>query len=51
MITPEFKHIELYIGGLVPQIQGMVTTSNPTTSQQVIRLAHSLTGTLNSDYF
>ncbi|KAI3774330.1 hypothetical protein L1987_48881 [Smallanthus sonchifolius] len=43
MVTPDYKWIELYIGGLVPQIQSMVTSSNPTTIQQTIRLAHKLT--------
>ncbi|KAI3695403.1 hypothetical protein L1987_78400 [Smallanthus sonchifolius] len=43
MVTPDYKRIELYIGGLVPQIQSMVTSSNPTTIQQTIRLAHKLT--------
>ncbi|KAI3797453.1 hypothetical protein L1987_32710 [Smallanthus sonchifolius] len=43
MVTPAYKRIELYIGGLVPQIQSMVTSSNPTTIQQTIRLAHKLT--------
>ncbi|KAI3695019.1 hypothetical protein L1987_78007 [Smallanthus sonchifolius] len=28
MVTPDYKRIELYIGGLVPQIQSMVTSSN-----------------------
>ncbi|KAI3754777.1 hypothetical protein L1987_54568 [Smallanthus sonchifolius] len=36
MVTPAYKWIELYIGGLVPQIQSMVTSSNPTTIQQTI---------------
>ena len=26
MVMPAFKRIELYIGGLAPQIQGMVTS-------------------------
>ncbi|KAI3756076.1 hypothetical protein L1987_55889 [Smallanthus sonchifolius] len=43
MATPDYKRIELYIGGLVPQIQSMVTSSNPTTIQQTIRLAHKPT--------
>ncbi|KAI3774094.1 hypothetical protein L1987_48637 [Smallanthus sonchifolius] len=43
MVTPDYKRIELYIGGLVPQIQSMVTSSNPATIQQTIRLAHKLT--------
>ncbi|KAI3819829.1 hypothetical protein L1987_13681 [Smallanthus sonchifolius] len=43
MVTPDYMRIELYIGGLVPQIQSMVTSSNPTTIKQTIRLAHKLT--------
>ncbi|KAI3786723.1 hypothetical protein L1987_40623 [Smallanthus sonchifolius] len=43
MVTPTYKRIEMYIGGLVPQIQSMVTSSNPTTVDQTIRLAHKLT--------
>ncbi|KAI3814050.1 hypothetical protein L1987_18792 [Smallanthus sonchifolius] len=43
MVTPDYKRIELYIGGLVSQIQSMVTLSNPATIQQTIRLAHKLT--------
>ncbi|KAI3786725.1 hypothetical protein L1987_40627 [Smallanthus sonchifolius] len=43
MVTLNYKRIELYIGGLMPQIQSMVTSSNPTTIQQTIRLAHKLT--------
>ncbi|KAI3712020.1 hypothetical protein L1987_70569 [Smallanthus sonchifolius] len=31
MVTPDYKRIELYIGGIVPQIQSMVTSSNPAT--------------------
>ncbi|KAI3795656.1 hypothetical protein L1987_38313 [Smallanthus sonchifolius] len=43
MVTPVYKRIERFIEGLVPQIQSMVTSSNPTTIQQTIRLAHRLT--------
>ncbi|KAD6795811.1 hypothetical protein E3N88_06707 [Mikania micrantha] len=43
MATPASKWIERYIGGLVPQIQGLVTSANPTTIQQAVRLAHQLT--------
>ena len=43
MVVPAYKKIELYVGGLAPQIKGMVTSSNPTTTQQAIRLAHTLT--------
>ncbi|KAI3786647.1 hypothetical protein L1987_40484 [Smallanthus sonchifolius] len=43
MVTPSYKRIEMFISGLVPQIQSMVTSSNPTTIQQTIRLAHKLT--------
>ncbi|KAI3827079.1 hypothetical protein L1987_01143 [Smallanthus sonchifolius] len=43
MVTPAYKRIKKYTEGLVPQIQSMVTSSNPTTIQQTIRLAHKLT--------
>ncbi|KAI3802549.1 hypothetical protein L1987_30685 [Smallanthus sonchifolius] len=43
MVTPPYKRIEKFIDGLVPQIQSMVTSSNPTTIQQAIWLAHRLT--------
>ena len=43
MVTPSYKGVELYIGGLEPEIEGMVTSSKPTTIQQAIRLAHTLT--------
>ncbi|KAI3686594.1 hypothetical protein L1987_80274 [Smallanthus sonchifolius] len=43
MVTPPYKRIEKFIDGLVPQIQSVVTSSNPTTIQQAIRLAHRLT--------
>ncbi|XP_076952772.1 uncharacterized protein LOC143626647 [Bidens hawaiensis] len=43
MVNPAYKRIEKYIDGLVPQIQGMVTSSRPTTIQEAIRLAHKLT--------
>ncbi|KAI3819182.1 hypothetical protein L1987_13007 [Smallanthus sonchifolius] len=38
-----FEKIERYIDDLIPQIQSTVTSSNPTTIQQIIRLAHRLT--------
>ncbi|KAJ0567619.1 hypothetical protein HanIR_Chr06g0286911 [Helianthus annuus] len=40
---PAYQRIELYIKGLVPEIQSLVTSANLTTIQQVIRLAHRLT--------
>ncbi|XP_076930121.1 uncharacterized protein LOC143594768 [Bidens hawaiensis] len=43
MVDPPSKRIEMYIDGLVPQIQGMVTLSKPATIQQAIRIAHKLT--------
>lgn len=43
MVTPMYKRIETYIGGLSPQIQGLVMANNPTTIQQAVRLAHRLT--------
>ncbi|KAI3762319.1 hypothetical protein L1987_52744 [Smallanthus sonchifolius] len=36
MVTSPYKRIEKFIDGLVPQIQSMVTSSNPTTIQQAI---------------
>ena len=33
MVTPAYKRIELYIRGLTPKIEGMVTSFNPTTIQ------------------
>jgi len=42
MVTPEYKRIERYIWGLPPQIQGMVTSSEPTSIDSAIRMAHSL---------
>ncbi|KAI3821521.1 hypothetical protein L1987_09089 [Smallanthus sonchifolius] len=47
MVIPDYKRIELYIGGLVSQIQSMVTSSNPTTIQQTIRVAHKFEPTKN----
>ncbi|KAJ0462508.1 putative transcription factor interactor and regulator CCHC(Zn) family [Helianthus annuus] len=43
MVDPPYKRIELYIKGLVPEIQSMVTSANIPTIQRVIRLSHRLT--------
>jgi hypothetical protein len=43
MVTPDFKRIDRFIWGLVPQIQGMVTAVNHTTIQSAVQLAHNLT--------
>ncbi|KAJ0541127.1 hypothetical protein HanOQP8_Chr09g0310801 [Helianthus annuus] len=43
MVDPPIKRIELYLKGLVPEIQSHVTAANLGTIQQVIRLAHRLT--------
>ncbi|KAJ0460819.1 putative retrotransposon gag domain-containing protein [Helianthus annuus] len=43
MADPAYKRIELYIKGLVPEIQSMVTATNLPTIQRVIRLVHRLT--------
>ncbi|KAD2805415.1 hypothetical protein E3N88_38792 [Mikania micrantha] len=43
MANPPFKHIEKYIEGLPPQIQGMVLSADPITMQQTVRLTHKLT--------
>ncbi|KAF5810457.1 putative transcription factor interactor and regulator CCHC(Zn) family [Helianthus annuus] len=43
MVYPPTKRIELYLKGLVPEIQSHVTAANLGTIQQVTRLAHRLT--------
>ncbi|KAD4982396.1 hypothetical protein E3N88_19067 [Mikania micrantha] len=43
MVTPEYKKIEQFISGLPEQIQSMVTASDLSTIQPLIRLAHKLT--------
>ena len=43
MVDPPIKRIELYLKGLVPEIQSHVTSANMGAIQQVIRLAHRLT--------
>ncbi|XP_076924948.1 uncharacterized protein LOC143587582 [Bidens hawaiensis] len=43
MVTPEYKRIERYIWGVVPQIRSLVTSSRPTTFKSAVTLAHSLT--------
>ncbi|KAF5815616.1 putative retrotransposon gag domain-containing protein [Helianthus annuus] len=43
MVDPPIKRIELYLMGLVPEIQSHVTATNLCTIQQVTRLAHRLT--------
>lgn len=40
---PDIKRVEMYFGGLSPQIQGLVMANNPSTIQQAVRLAHKLT--------
>ncbi|MFS7937860.1 putative retrotransposon gag domain-containing protein [Helianthus anomalus] len=40
MVDPPTKRIELYLKGLVPEIQSHVTAANLGTIQQVTRLAH-----------
>ncbi|GKB76522.1 hypothetical protein Tco_0943417 [Tanacetum coccineum] len=42
MVTPEEKKIERYIWGLMDDIHGNVTSSNPTKIQEAIRMAHNL---------
>ena len=42
LVTPEYKKIERYIGGLSPSIQGMVTSSMPTSYNSAKQLAHRL---------
>ncbi|MFS8020001.1 putative transcription factor interactor and regulator CCHC(Zn) family [Helianthus anomalus] len=43
MVDPPYKRIELYLKGLVPEIQSHVTSANLGTIQQVVKLAHRLT--------
>ena len=43
MVDPPTKRIELYLKGLVPEIQSHMTAANLGTIQQVTRLAHRLT--------
>ena len=43
LVTPESKRIERYIYGLVPQIRGMVTATEPPTIQSAILKAGTLT--------
>ncbi|KAM0014699.1 putative retrotransposon gag domain-containing protein [Helianthus debilis subsp. tardiflorus] len=43
MVDPPIKRIELYLKGLVPEIQSHVTSANLGTIQQIIKLAHRLT--------
>ena len=42
-VTPEYKAIEFYISGLVPEVRGLVTANDATTLRDTIRLAHRLT--------
>lgn len=43
MVDPPIKRIELYLKGLVTEIQIHVTSANLATIQDVTRLAHRLT--------
>ncbi|GJR98530.1 uncharacterized protein Tco_0270704 [Tanacetum coccineum] len=43
MVSTKEKRVDRYIWGLDPAIRGMVTSSNPTTIQAVVCLAHRLT--------
>ncbi len=43
MVTPVYKRIEHYLTGLVPHINGMVTSSRPVAIHEAVRLAHKLT--------
>src|ERR1043165_6767478 len=42
-VTPEYKAIEFYVSGLVPEIRGLVTANDAATLRDTIRLAHKLT--------
>src|ERR1043165_4949483 len=41
--TPDYKKIEFFVAGLVPEIRGLVTANDCATLQGTIRLAHKLT--------
>ncbi|XP_076936847.1 uncharacterized protein LOC143604167 [Bidens hawaiensis] len=43
MVDPAYKMFEMYIDGLPPQIQSMVTSANPANIHDAVRLAHKLT--------
>ncbi|KAJ0621611.1 putative nucleotidyltransferase, Ribonuclease H [Helianthus annuus] len=43
MVDPPYKRIELYLKGLVPEIQSHITSANLGTIQQIVKLAHRLT--------
>nr|XP_043619815.1 uncharacterized protein LOC122591620 [Erigeron canadensis] len=43
LVRPESKRIQRYIYGLVPQIRGLVSATEPTTIQSAIQKAGSLT--------
>ena len=43
MVDPPIKRIELYLKGLVLEIQSHVTSANLGTIQQIVKLAHRLT--------
>ncbi|KAJ0694873.1 hypothetical protein HanPI659440_Chr15g0613771 [Helianthus annuus] len=43
MVDPPIKRIELYLRGLVPEIQSHVTSANLATIQDITHLAHRLT--------
>ncbi|XP_076949370.1 uncharacterized protein LOC143621988 [Bidens hawaiensis] len=43
MVDPAYKRVEMYIDGLPPQIQSMVTSANPANIHDAVRLAHKLT--------
>src|ERR1043165_785633 len=38
--TPDYKKIEFFVAGLVPEIRGLVTANDCATLQGTIRLAH-----------
>ncbi|GKC30458.1 hypothetical protein Tco_1037752 [Tanacetum coccineum] len=42
MVTPEYKMIEMYIWGLIDDIQGNFTSSKPKRIREAIRMAHDL---------
>ncbi|XP_052627224.1 uncharacterized protein LOC128133733 [Lactuca sativa] len=44
MVTPEDRKIERYIWGLASPVQGLVTTSKPSTFDSAKQLAYQLTG-------
>ena len=43
MVTPEYKGVKKYLGGLAPEIESLVSSSDPATVTQAIRIAQRMT--------